>query len=268
MIIYYFKSGIEIFCLSTFFYWFSLWLKKDSKKNLVWYFYSYCFVFLLAELTSLSVVHSFMLYATPLVLIILVIVHEDLLQRNFISLQKNTDTILNNSTTLDEIVRAALYAFNKNKNFLLILENRSDLTSFIQTDHVFNADLNQSSLIILMESNIFDDGKYLWCTTNGKIKAINAQWKIHKSEVNAALVDSNHWKHDALLITTKMDTSVIRGDAQSRLFDLIISGKIQERLSAHQLLQLIRMHTSTVYLKGEKKHENRTQTNHPEQQST
>lgn len=271
MMLYYLKSGIEIFCLSTFFYWFSLWLKKDTKKNLVWYFYAYYFAFLITEFSSLSVLHSCMLYATPLVLIMLVIIHEDLLQRNFIALQKNIEKIQNDGTTLDEIVRAALYAFNKNKNFLLVLENRSELSSYIQTDYLINADLNQASFIVLMESSFFDTNKYIWCSVNGKIKSINSSWKIqiHTIQADSSSVDHTNWKHDALLITSKMDTAIIRGDAQSRLFDLIISGKIQEKLSAHQLLQLIRIHSCNHQsFKGEIKYENRNKTQHTEQQST
>lgn len=270
MMLNYLKNGTEILLLTTFFYWFSLWLKKDKKKNLVWYFYSYCLLLFGCELTGLSVVFSFMLYAAPLLFVTLIIIHEDLLQRNFICMQKNTEKISHDTNVLDEIVRAALYAFNKNKNFLVILENRFDIESFIKTDYPLNADLQQASLMVLIESSFFNENTYLWCSTSGKIKAINASWNIQNHVAESDQADKkNQWKHDALLITSKADTVIIRGDAQTRLFDLVTAGKIQEKISAAQLLPLIRVHGSSKFgLKGDKEYEKRTQTFYQQQQNS
>lgn len=271
MMLNYLKNGIEILILTSFFYWFSRWLKKDKKKNLVWYFYSYCLLLLVCHVTGLSIVFSFMLYAAPLLFVSLIIIHEDILQRNFITMKKDTEKLIADTTPLDEIIRAALYAFNKNKNFLVVLEDRCQIAHFIHTDYLINADFSPATLIFFIESSLFDENKYIWCSTDAKIKGMNVSLTIQNfaTDSDTDLDRKTQWKHDALLITSKTDTVIIHGHAESRLFDLVIGGKIQEKISAAQLLTLIRTHgPQKVILKGDIEHEKRIKTSYQHQQNS
>ena len=168
MLLTYLKTGIEIGSLATVFYYLSLWLKKDKEKNLVWYFYAYYFIFVGSWYLNLNVISSFMLYTCPLMCTLLVIIHQDILQRNFISIKKEA-TPHKNLQSIEELLRGALATLNKNKSFSCILEHQYDLKPFLKTDFCLKADLTQESLSYLIASPSFDEHQFVWCSTQGYI---------------------------------------------------------------------------------------------------
>lgn len=256
MIITYFKSGIEIVTLSSVFYYFSVWLKQDTEKNLLGYFYTYCLLFLGSWYFNLSVINSFMLYTCPLAGILLVIIHQDILQRNFISLKNENIIPHKNHEYTEELLRAALATMNKNKHFYCVLEHTDDIKPFITADFILKADLKQECISYLIESNCFDENKFLWCSTQGTVNAINAQWKIHQTNSLRPFPSiPSQWKEDALLITSKTDACVIKGNPATRLFEIVTRGKLYEHLSAHQIIPLLKMQLIHSPVSGEKKYE-------------
>lgn len=255
MIVNFLKNSIEIATLSCFFYYFSLWLKKDKEKNLIWYFYTYCLLFFSTWYLNLFVVNSFILYTCPLAFMLLLIIHQDILQRNFISMKKETPVNKNNEY-LEELVRAGLATLNKNKSFYCVLEHSCDIKPFVQTEFLLKADLKQEYLAYLIDSQSFDENKFVWCSSQGQIVAVNTQWKIHQTQSPSNIVSTAiHWKEDALLITSKTDACVIKGNSTTRLFDLVVHGKIHEQLSAHQILQTLKMQSFQSSVTGEKNYE-------------
>lgn len=255
MLFTYLKNSIEIATLSGFFYYFSLWLKKDKEKNLVWYFYSYYLLFMGTWYFNFSVINYFMLYTCPLIFMLLIIVHQDILQRNFISLKKEIP-VSRNQEYIEQLLRAALATLNKNKNFTCILEHQYELKPFIKTDFYLKADLTQECLSYLIDSQSFDEQKFIWCNTQGYILAINTQWKIHQTQSMPEIhYSETQWKEDAILITSKTDAVVIKGNPATRLFDLVTKGQVHEKISAHQILQLLKMQIIQSPQLGEKKYE-------------
>lgn len=254
MIFHYFKNSVEIATLAIFFYYFSLWLKKDEEKNLVWYFYAYCFLFLGSWYTNLFVLNCFILYTGPLIAMLLIIIHQDILQRNFIS-QKKKISPEKNKEYIEELIRASLAILNTNKNFYCVLEQSAELKPFIKTDFYLQTQLSQPVISYLVESDHFDETKFIWCCSQGKVTAVNGQWKIHHTSTVQDLPPSaTQWKEDAILITTKTDACVIKGHAATRSFELVIKGKVHDQLSVHQLLQLLKIQISSP-LSGEKIYE-------------
>lgn len=269
MLFAYLKSSIEIIMLMAFFYYFSLWLKRDKEKNLVWYFYGYYFLFIVTWYGNLNALNAFILYSFPLASILFIIVHQEILQRNFISLKKEAPVAINNQDHLEELLRVALSTLNKNKNFSCILEHTSDLKPFIKTDFSFKAELKQECLSYLIDSKTFDEHKYIWCSWQGYLIAVNAQWRIHQAQPLPELSScNNQWKEDALLITSKTDACVIKGNPTTRLFDLIARGKLHEKLSAHQMLQLLRIQIIPSPLVGEKVYEQDHKRSYNQQQNS
>lgn len=255
MLFTYLKNSLEIATLATFFYYFSLWLKKDKEKNLVWYFYSYYFLFIGSWYLHFNVLNYFILYTSPLICMLLVIVHQDILQRNFISIKKEAP-VTKGQEYLEQLLRTALSTLNKNKNFTCILEHIYDLKPFIKSDFYLKADLTQECLSYLIENPSFDEHKFVWCSTQGYIIAINTQWKIHQTQALPEIHYSEmQWKEDAILITSKTDAAVIKGNPTTRLFDLVIKGQVHEKLSAHQMLQLLKIQIVQSPLLGEKAYE-------------
>lgn len=255
MILSFLKNSAEIITLSSFFYYFSSWLKKDKEKNLIWYFYSYCFLFFGSWYLELFVINTFMVYTGPLIFLLVVIIHQDILQRNFISMKKTIPTT-KNSEYVEELIRAGLNTLNKNKTFYCVLEHSYELKPFIAADFFLKADINQTYLSYLIDNPHFDQKKFIWCSTRGYVLATNAHWKIHQTQSPVELsFRQNQWKEDALLITAKTDAYVIKGNPSSRLFDLVSNGKIHEQLSAPQIVQLLKKYLIQSPLTGEKVYE-------------
>lgn len=255
MIFIYLKNCVEIGALSSFFYVISLWLKKDTDKNLLGYFYLYLIAFLVSWHMNLLVISSFMLYTSPLILIIFTIFHQDILQRNFISMKKEAPKTKNHEY-LEELLRAALATLNANKNFYAVIAYQSDIKPFVTYNFLLNADISQECISYITSSDHFDENKFLWCSHYGQLIALNAQWKFHTtSHSPAAAHKPGQWKEDAILITSKTDACVINGNPTTRLFDLVARGKLYEQLSSHQLLQMLKMQFTQSPLIGDKIYE-------------
>ncbi len=234
MILSIFKSFVEVLTLSSFFYWLSVWLARDTQKNLLWYFYGYCLFFLLSYGLNITVIATSLLYISPLLFILMIIIHQDILQKNFVSFQKKLPAQAPSQEWVEELARSALYALNKNKTFLCIIEHTMDIKPFLKLEYAFATPLNTNLLNFLLESSLFDENRAIVCDTQGKLLGVNGAWKIHQAH------SADH-KNDALLITGKLDAIVIKGNPQTRTFDLTSGGIIQEKLSSHHLIHTIKM---------------------------
>lgn len=255
------KDLVEILFLSGAIYYFSLWLKKDRRHNLLVYFYAYCAIFLVANLLHLPTISAFLAYSSPLILILFIIFHQELLQRNFITLAKASVTISEEADEwLENIIRASLYAINNNKQLLCVIENHSDLKPFLDTPVIFNSPLQQNILMLLLDSNGFDAQKLLWCNTHGRLVGINCTWRITSHDVwqSSQVKELPSWQQDALLMTLKTDTIVFKADPAKRTFDLITKGTLHENISAHHTLALIKKQLpQSQTIKGDLAHDSK-----------
>lgn len=242
MIIYYVKDLLEIIFFSITIYYFSLWLKRDKSYNLLVYFYAYCALFCAASLIHLPTVTAFLLYSSPLILLFFIIMHQEILQRNFISVQKSSITANESDDWLEQLLRASLYAINNNKQIVCVIENQTDLGPFLQTPLIFNSPLQQNIILLLMESSGFDAQKIVWCSATGKLIGINCTWRIATDDVWKSLdvKELPAWQQDALLMTLKTDTILFKADPVKRNFDIIIKGVLHENCSAAHALALIK----------------------------
>ena len=151
------KDSLEIIFFATIIYIFCLWLKKDSRHNLLLYFYSYCALFILTYIGNFNTVHSFLFYASPIILILFIIFHQDVLQRNFITMTHTpTNPIHSHSDWLEMLMRTCLHGMNNHKQVICVIEHTADLCSFLQTPFVFKSPLAQNMLMLLLESNSFN----------------------------------------------------------------------------------------------------------------
>ena len=255
--LWYIKSTFEILFFSSIVYYFSLWLKKDKRHNLLIHFYAYCGLFLIAGLLNLATIVTFLIYGAPIALMLFIIFHQELLQRNFITL-KHTPIALQDESAdwAEHLIRASLHAINNNKQLMCVIEHRSDLKPFLNTSLIFNSPIAQNLLTVLIDSNGFDQEKMIWCSTYGKLIGINASWNInhHESWQSPQVKELPSWQQDALLMTLKTDTIIFKANPSKRAFDLIVKGAVQENIPAHHLLALIKKQISSSN-KGDSTHD-------------
>lgn len=260
------KDFFEIAFLSGTIYYFSVWLSTDKKKNLLVYFYCYCACIVTGYLVNALTISTFLVYTSPVALLLFIIFHQDVLQRNFITLHTQQpidyDTFID---WLENLIRTALYAINNNKQLICVIENESDLSPYLQTSFLLQSPLWQNIMCLVIDSASFDQEKIVWCNRNGKLVGFNASWNIAR---NGQTAQNNMplWQQDALLMTLKTDTIVFKADPRTRNFDCVIKGILYQNVTAHNLIPLIKKNMHHIR-KGEIIHENVNQKKYFEQQN-
>ncbi len=262
------KDVIEILFFSSVIYCFCLWLKKDKKHNLLIYFFSYCLVFCFGVLLNLATVVAFLTYSTPITLLLFIIFHQELLQRNFITLTNMPICTSESSDWIEQLIRASLHAINNNKQLICAIEHRTSLKPFLYSPLVFNSPLAQNLVSLLVDSTGFDSRKIFWCSSQGKLIGINSEWQVcpHETWQSQATIELPTWKQDALLMTLKTDTIIFKADPSKRAFDVVIKGTLYENLAAHQTLSLLKKYLTISNLtKGDISNDHITQKHNTEQ---
>lgn len=262
------KDGIEIFFFATIIYFFCLWLKKDKNHNLLIYFFGYSVVFCFAALLNLATIVTFLIYSAPITLLLFIIFHQELLQRNFITLTNTHSKAIEVADWQEQLIRASLHAINNNKQLICAIEHRADLNPFLYAPLVFNTPLSQNLITFLIDSAGFDQKKILWCNAHGKLIGINGEWQVtpHETWQTQSVTELPTWKQDALLMTLKTDTIIFKADPSKRVFDVVIKGTVYENLAAHQVLMLFKKHLAIPSsYKGELNNDRITQKHSTEQ---
>lgn len=250
------KDISEIAVYSLIIYAFCIWLKTDKTKNLLVYFFVYCFLFIGAWVVELPTVAPFLCAYAPIVLILFIIIHEKTLQRNLISLQNSTPLRVQQEDWLDALLSSTLAAINNNKSITVVIENNDSLDYFLTTPLLINGDLRKDILHILLSSSSYEEQKMVWISKNGQIKGINAVW----SETTQPTINSTSFnKKDALFYTLQNDALIIHISAQTRRFTLISNGKEKERIQPNEIKNIIKKHLSLdIPLNKRFSHENNT----------
>jgi hypothetical protein len=266
---FFIKDLIEIVFFSSIVYFFSLWLKKDRRNNLILYFYGYYALFAITTLIHLPTMSAFLLYSSPIVLILFIVFHQDILQKNFITMRNKPVMVSEDAVDWPEnLIRASLYGINNNKQILCVIEHYSDLKPFLNAPFIFNSPLHQNMLNLLIDSSNFDQHKLLWCNTHGKLIGINATWINTQNQEIQHSKELPAWQQDALLMTLKTDTIVFKADPIRRSFDIIVKGVAYEGISANNALTIIKKHIQApIHFKGDTTHDNTRQTPFFEQQN-
>ena len=240
---------IEIGFFSIIIYYFSVWLAQDKRKNLIIPFYSYCLLIIGSAALNVTTMHNVLLIFAPAALLIFIVVHQELLQRNFISLKQiiPAQKSMTDGDWIDSLIRTCLVAFNTKKDMICIIEQRDALQDFINPSLIIETELHKGLLEVLIESNSFDQQKYIWLRSNGTVAAINCTWNMTIAEpwVTSSIADMPSWKQEAILMTQKTDTLVFKSSAHDRLFDVIVQGKQFEKLNTSSMLKLLKKYRGT-----------------------
>jgi hypothetical protein len=257
-------DGLEIILLSMPLYYFSLWLRKDHKKNLLLPFYGFCVLSLFSVSLHLTTISSFLLWYGPVITMLFILVHQELLQRNFITLhtiKSKNDTAA--SDWVKPLIQACLRARNNNKNVRILIENQASLASFINTDFFIQAPLQYHLLNTLFESTSYDPEKIVWLNQSGTIIAINCAWSLnaHEAWMSEELKEKDPWLADTLLFTSKTDALACCTSDKTDAFAIIAHGNLIENVYAPDALRIINHYLArSIRKKGEPVHE----TYHPQ----
>ena len=238
-----YKDCIEIVCCSTAVYYFSLWLKKDTQKQLLFSFYGYCTIIFAAHYFGLQTLSFFLLATTPIVGLLFIMFHQESLQKNFIALATiNAAPAEQDADWLSTLMRACLVTINNNKAVLCVIEQNNSLATMLTSHMPLHTDIQKNVLSMILESQLYEQEKMMWITSRGTLRGINTQWNVspHDIIIDHAITHRPLWQQEALFYTHKTDALVFASSPATRTFTLIAQGKIVEHMNAQHALATLK----------------------------
>lgn len=244
---------LEIILLATAVYYFMRWLAQDTQKNLITWFYGYCALLCASFYLGLQSLHFLMLVTSPVVLMLFILVHQQILQKNFVTLTSLSPKALPTAHWLEELIQGCLHALNKNREVFCIIERTDSLDQFLATNCIFNAEITQDLLDQLIIKTAHEGMVTLWVNHAGKLHGFNPTWRTTPDEIWITQdVKALHaWKQNALLMTEKSDALMFTISPTTRLCTIIIEGKIVNDLNAHHAFALLKNYCSLTTKPGE-----------------
>lgn len=230
---------LEIAIISSIVYAFIRWLSHDQQKNLTAWWYGYCLLLFCSSYGGLAIVHLALCCAAPVVVVTFILIHQQTLQKNFITLTALTPRRHPTTDWLETLIQGCLHALNKNREVVCIIERNDALDTFLSANAVFNAEITHELLELLTKH---EGAVTLWTTHAGKLHALNPTWRWSTDELWAAdeVKTLQTWKQHALLVTSKSDAIMFTLSPATRLCTLITQGKIVNDLTAHQAFALLK----------------------------
>lgn len=232
---------IEISFFSILFYSFSVWLSKDKQKNLLPTFYLMNVSLIFTNITCMQTIYNFLINFWPAIITLFILVHQNILQKNFITL-KNLSPIKNNNIDwFENLMRSCLMALNNKKELIVVVEGKDSFENFIDSSFTIKTSINQELLTALINSPSFDNKKMIWISYNGILQAINSNWNIQNDIIWPD--DNQHsmegFKQDAILFTSKMDALVFKTNLNKRTFDIVVCGKLIEDVAPNNAINIV-----------------------------
>jgi hypothetical protein len=198
------------------------------------------------------------------------IVHQDILQKNFIALARlSARPEEKEPDWLETLVRACLVGINQNKTIYGVIENKNSLAGILSSDMALHTNVQKNILAMAIDSVYYNQEKMIWLTAQGKLLGINAQWRATPSDIIVYSQASSlaQWQQEALFFTHKTDALVFAISPITRTFTLIAQGKIVEQVHANHAISTIKKFMyETNAVKGDTSYEvQRKATNNTQQ---
>jgi len=235
------RDGIEILFFSSLLYFLLRWLAQDSQKFLLGYAASYTAILIGTHILALPNVTIFLLLGTPVALLLLLSIHQQTLQKNFVALRNTYQTHQKLSDWIAHFMRSGLYALHHNHTVTYIIEKQDNLNTFLNSKFIFNIPLEAPILDVICASSNFNNEQPIWLTQSGTIIAINSEYNIDIDSVWLAqeVHELTSTEQQALTLTHKTDALVVFTNPKNRTFTLMVHGKYLPNVSTQQTRALL-----------------------------
>lgn len=225
-----------IMCTS---YWLH-WLNTDKNKNLAILFCCYSCITIGSYYIELTTISTLLLTTTPLIWVLFILMHQEQLQRNFISLAARHTLVSAATSWLSEFISFAFSMLHKHQETIYIIERHHNLSLLLTSPCVINAPATKDLLELLTQQGS-PTATNLWMSSEGIIIGINSSLTVQPNPTNTTPEAQRlpRWQQEALLITSKSDALVLHGSPLTHSFDIIVEGKILEHMSPQQTVTLL-----------------------------
>ena len=243
------QDFIEIGFFSSLLYGIALWLKKDTQKNLLYYFYCFLLIIAFSYFLCLTTITSFLLLFSPPVILLFMFLHQRVLTQNFITLKNIVPQQPIYHDWLNTLLCTTITFLHNNKELLVLIEDTDDIEPYLDTEFRIDASLSKSILIMLVE-NVYHADKMLWITSKGIIRGVNTSWKAtwHPE----AYQTNEAWIDDAIVYTAKSDAVLLHINPTKHSYTIAVDGTISSELTLEQASLLVRKKIKYAYLVNKK----------------
>jgi hypothetical protein len=258
------QDVFEIFFFTGSLYYLSRWLARHINKKLLVTLYSYCTCIIVAYFLELTLVYSFLITTAPIACMLLILMHQETIQRNFIVAQRIVPAP-SNQQWIEALMQCCMKAGSGNKDVFGVIQRNDDVSTYLKTNCPINALIHKDLLFMIMQSPLFEHGKLLWLRSNGSLVGINSSWQQFTNKI---LPDSLHphadWQEMALAISAKTDVLVFKSDHTTNSFSIILNGVLAEKITAHNCVKLIGDYIQEMsFSQREQLHDQKKSTNQP-----
>jgi hypothetical protein len=267
--IYFWTDLLEISVMSSFFYFLSRWLARDTTHKLIVPWYSYCTLLVATYFFQCTTLNFLLLFFAPAIAMLFMLAHQEMLQKNFIPFKKITPAMVVSARMwIDTLFQLSLYARSHNKIITFIIEKNDPLDAYLNKALSVNTQLESALVKHIIESIHYDDTRLIWITNTGFVRALGAHFSL---PLEQAYVDKQYahnipWLAHAIACTKKSDALIVHTNTNDTCL-IICQGAIIE-LTAPQAHAFIKQYLGVpVTKKGDSLHDYAYYQNYSQQQS-
>ena len=232
------QDYVEIVVLAFLFYETARWLKQDREKNLLIYFYGYLLVIFASHGLHLTTLSSLLLLCSPATIMFFFIMHQEQLQKNFVSLKNITrPQQYPTNDWLSVLMKAILTQLAHNKSALILFEHSDAIAPHLSTSEPLEVAITPG-IISLLFSQLYSPEHLCWVSSDGILKGINTSFKASWHPTSYQTKDA--WIDDAVAHTSRTDCIILAAHADTHHYSIAHKGTIFEQLSLEQAQQFIR----------------------------
>lgn len=224
--IYSIGDCLQIIFFMAIVYRFSTFLDTRTTKTLLTYFNAWACSFIISYWFQQQTLSLFLLFIGPLLIIGLLILHQERIQKNVIAARKiiRPSKELSSLNWIDILIKGCLQASMHNHTIKILLQRADCIEEFVETAIPLNAHLNEPLYSFLINTISYHPHNCILFNDQGIILGLDVQWiGIHGP------ID---WNTFAEIITMHNDTIALSCDQASMLFHVTAQGKTLNNLSA------------------------------------
>ena len=263
------RDGIEITFFTMVVYYISRFLKTDTQKNLLGYLYLYYFLMVGAHIAELSLMFLVLTLASPIIIIVFILIHQHTLQKNFITLHaQKQSTLKSTGPWIHTFLKVCLNHLYQQKPIYCAIERTDALDPFLTIPFKMHALIEEQLLEMVFKHYTPDSDKMILISRKGILHAINCTFKKERYQeiwASPELKDKHAWPQEALFYATKSDALFFAIDPQSHTFTLIAHGKLIDKVPIDTAVTLIEQciaQTSNPYPQGFDQNDNTIVSSH------
>jgi len=227
------------------------WLSRDNAPLLE----SFCMYSTLAAagwFFNLPTITFIMWYASPLCIIMLMLIHHHTLQRHYITWRNSGRSLSETESWTNTLIKLTLRAWSKQTSMFWIIERTHSLQPLFNNGGTLYAPLTPHLIEILLSQHTAHEQITLWMNVSGTVIAHNPNLSLatplHEVQGAQELTSLPELLRTVTMLSTSYDCLVVYGDALSRTYIISAHGTYQRNLTSQQvLIMLHRLLNTTEY---------------------